>query len=321
MKKSTALKTLGLSENASEDDIKQAHRKLIIENHPDKFGQDPEMRAKTEEKTKLINEARDVLLNHSWEPEYSTAGTPFGAPYNYNPFATNQSSQHSSSQGNTTNNIPFDEWLFSESFVWTMWDENGTQHTYRTDYNPTSSAQRRRSGSQKTTSFFTSANAPFWYTSTANTQGSSSSQRSRPFEDPFTSSFFNFVNFFTQEPTWEEKLQQVRNDLRMDIKFIVAKALALLACALLSAPATGLHLYTIFSIGQGIWKRLKFLSLVFLIPFTMLAIIFAPSSNNVIGIFGLILFVFAIGFDISNVVRHIKRVRAIKRHIKEAEAS
>ena len=36
MKKSEALKALGLTEGATDDDIKKAHRKLIIENHPDK---------------------------------------------------------------------------------------------------------------------------------------------------------------------------------------------------------------------------------------------------------------------------------------------
>ena len=34
MKKSEALNTLGLAQGASEEDIKKAHRKLIIENHP-----------------------------------------------------------------------------------------------------------------------------------------------------------------------------------------------------------------------------------------------------------------------------------------------
>ena len=50
MKKSEALNTLGLAQGASEEDIKKAHRKLIIENHPDKFGQDEQARAKAEEK-------------------------------------------------------------------------------------------------------------------------------------------------------------------------------------------------------------------------------------------------------------------------------
>lgn len=85
MKKSEALKILGLSEGASDEDVKKAHRKLVIENHPDKFGQDPQRRAEAEEKTKLINEARDVLINRSWEPEYATAGTPYGALFSYSP--------------------------------------------------------------------------------------------------------------------------------------------------------------------------------------------------------------------------------------------
>ena len=74
MKKSEALNILGLQDGASDDDIKKAHRKLVIENHPDKFGADAAARAKAEEKTKLINEARDVLLSRNWTPEYSTAG-------------------------------------------------------------------------------------------------------------------------------------------------------------------------------------------------------------------------------------------------------
>lgn len=86
MKKSEALNILGLQDGASDDDIKKAHRKLVIENHPDKFGADAAARAKAEEKTKLINEARDVLLSRKWTPEYSTAGTPYGAPFTYQPY-------------------------------------------------------------------------------------------------------------------------------------------------------------------------------------------------------------------------------------------
>lgn len=86
MKKSEALSILGLSEGASEEEIKKAHRKLVIENHPDKFGQNQTAREQAEEKTKLINEARDVLLSGKWDPEYTTAGTPYGAPFSYNPY-------------------------------------------------------------------------------------------------------------------------------------------------------------------------------------------------------------------------------------------
>ena len=37
MKKSEALNILGLSDGATDDAVKQAHRKLVIEHHPDKF--------------------------------------------------------------------------------------------------------------------------------------------------------------------------------------------------------------------------------------------------------------------------------------------
>ena len=54
MSRSEALKVLGLQDGASEDDIRAAHRRLMLQNHPDKGGSDY-IAAK-------INEAKDVLL-------------------------------------------------------------------------------------------------------------------------------------------------------------------------------------------------------------------------------------------------------------------
>jgi hypothetical protein len=54
MSRAEALKVLGLEEGASDDEVRAAHRRLMLQNHPDKGGTDY-IAAK-------INEAKDVLL-------------------------------------------------------------------------------------------------------------------------------------------------------------------------------------------------------------------------------------------------------------------
>jgi len=54
MSRAEALNVLGLQEGASEDDIRAAHRRLIVQIHPDKGG--------TSYLAAKINEAKDVLL-------------------------------------------------------------------------------------------------------------------------------------------------------------------------------------------------------------------------------------------------------------------
>lgn len=272
MKKSEALKTLGLSQGATDDEIKKAHRKLVIENHPDKFGQNAEARAAAEEKTKLINEARDVLLNGTWDPEYGTAGTPYGAPFSYNPYSTAGRPTSSSPYGGRgAANDPFAGFPF-ETFVWTTWDASGKS------------------------------------------QGASHTQQDTyTTNNPYGGFGFDFSAFIPREPTLEEKLKQAKDELKLDVELIVIKAAILALSLFLQSSATGLYLYTIISIGQGIWKRLSFLSLIFLVPFAMLAIIFSPRSDAAIGIVALIVFFCAVCFDVQNVYRCIKKIRELNR--------
>lgn len=139
MKKSEALKILGLSSSYTEDDIKKAHRQKIRENHPDQFS-DPQKKSEAEEQTKLINEARDVLVNRRWDPEYGprtgTGYGPYGNPYS-NPFGGygNPYTQYrpgAGGQGGAGQN-PF-EGGFPFDFVWTTWD--GTGQEQGAGYNP-----------------------------------------------------------------------------------------------------------------------------------------------------------------------------------------
>jgi molecular chaperone DnaJ len=75
-------KTLGVSKDASEAEIKKAYRKLARQYHPDRNPDDP----KAEEKFKEVSAAHDVLADPEKRKEYD-AGPAFGFGGGGGPFA------------------------------------------------------------------------------------------------------------------------------------------------------------------------------------------------------------------------------------------
>lgn len=71
---------LGVNENATQDEIKKAYRKLAVKHHPDKGG--------SEELFKKISEAYDTLGDESKRYEYDNQrNNPFGGNGGFDPFS------------------------------------------------------------------------------------------------------------------------------------------------------------------------------------------------------------------------------------------
>lgn len=62
-----ALNIMGLTYNSTMEDLKKSYKKLIFKFHPDK---NPDSKRKfAEEKTKKLNEARDIIIKYLNEPK------------------------------------------------------------------------------------------------------------------------------------------------------------------------------------------------------------------------------------------------------------
>lgn len=78
MKQDNFYNVLGVEENATQDEIKKAYRKLAVEHHPDKGG--------SEDKFKTISEAYDTLGDENKRKQYDNQRkNPFGG-FGGNPF-------------------------------------------------------------------------------------------------------------------------------------------------------------------------------------------------------------------------------------------
>lgn len=222
MKKSEALKTLGLVDGATDDEVKQAHRKLVIAHHPDKFALDSPERAEAEELTKRINEARDVLLNRSWTPEFDPRRDP--RPYANNPYAHPGRPGSSAAPGGTAGQDPFAGWPFAGGQGSPFGQGQGTGPAPgRTTYVWTSWDGTRTAGGDP------GVGGPF---------------------DPFDP----FAPFRAAEPrkTPQQVLAEAVRSLRSEALAVAGKAAVLAVAALLGSVATGLFFYVMISLVWGL---------------------------------------------------------------------
>lgn len=293
MKKSEALKILGLADGASDDEIKKAHRKLVIAHHPDKFPLDSKEHAEAEELTKQINEARDVLINRSWSPEFDPRRDP--RPYAGNPYAhpTGSAGQGGAAgQGN-----PFDGWPFGDAaqgqttYVWTSWDDifSGAAGSQRPGSGQNGAGQRT-GGAEWPFGGFTVEYDPF---------------------DPFAP----FRAARAQQQTGEEVFARAKKGLRDEVLMVAAKVVALAVLSIAGSSATGLFLYVMASIIYGLYKRMGSLLVMLLVPIMIfgapLIFMLAP-RNGFVGAPLTVAFLVSVLFDVQNLRDRIRTYQAAK---------
>lgn len=297
MKKSEALKILGLSDGATDDEIKKAHRKLVIAHHPDRFPLDSKEHAEAEELTKQINEARDVLINRSWTPEFDPRRDP--RPYAGNPYA--HPSGYGNGQAGGGSQDPFDPfagWPFGgaqgqTAYVWTSWD----------DIFGGSSAGGASSAGRGQAS-----------------QGRPGASGGWPFEgftveyDPFDP-FAPFRATRASEQTGEQVFDKAKKDLRNEASVIAGKLAALAVLYAVGSSATGLFLYVMASIIFGLYKRMGSMLVMLLVPIMVfgapLIFMLAP-HNGLVSAPLTIAFLISVLFDFQNMRQRVRVYRAAK---------
>lgn len=276
MKKSEALNILGLADGASEDDIKAAHRRKIRENHPDRFS-DPTEKQAAEERTKLINEARDVLNSGKWDPEYGPRATTYSSPY-----------AHPSS-GVPHNGDPFEGFPFTVDYVWTSWDDIGSGQ--RSAANADNRQRARRGG--------------VWGQGYAN-----------PFEgDPFFTEFTRAPRKTPQEEEREAKADLRQTLLGCAVKLAVlalCSSLGAVAIGMFVYVVATLLL----AVAREVKGCTSFLVLPFIIFFGPLIAWFMPRLGAGIGAGLFVFFGIAVLVDISTIRRSVSTLHTAREKVK-----
>ncbi len=299
MKKSEALKILGLADGATDDEIKKAHRKLIVAHHPDKFALDSKEHADAEELTKQINEARDVLINRSWTPEFDPRRDP--RPYAGNPYAhPSGSSQAGGAQGGSAYD-PFAGWPFTgaatgqTTYVWTSWDDIFSGAARSGSSTSAGSAGQGRTGANGT-----GAEWPF---------GGFTVEY-----DPFDP-FVRVRATRASEQTSEGIFEKAKKNLQQEAGVVAAKVALLAIFSIVGSAATGLFTYVMASIIYGLYKRMGSMLVFLLVPILLfgapLIWMLAPRNGFVSAPLTL-LFLVSVCFDVTNLRDRIRVFRAAK---------
>ena len=123
-------KVLGLSKNASEDEIKKAYRKLARKYHPDLNPNDKEAKKRFQE----INEAHEVLSDVEKRSKYDKYGSDWKHAEEFEQSRQSRQRQHSYNTSGNTYSDDYGDDNFSDFFSSMFGSENsrkGRQSRYR----------------------------------------------------------------------------------------------------------------------------------------------------------------------------------------------